>query len=229
MGNNPINKIDPDGGSTVPPDRYKLGEDGRVHYVDAKGGDLVDYLVVGEKEITVTDTSILPNLMNNTVWQNTNLNISKPVYKEGTYALSKNIREMTRLYEAIATHSTDEWTFIEAYTENGRMALLGSLYSNVVGLTVRRLEGGFGNFRTIHYSHSHHGVRQYDFRASRPDKTNALNHRQGSPKARFTIFSPLYTKLNYNNVFKNKVVAHTIPPQNYPLLKRNPKTKYIDF
>ena len=61
--------------------------------------------------------------------------------------------------------------------------------------------------------------------ASGYDYENRAKH----PNAEFTVYAPLLTKAAYNAAFKNKVIPNTNPIQPWPLLKKEPKTKYIKY
>ena len=96
---------------------------------------------------------------------------------------------------------------------------------NDQGLNPVSGKGGFGNFSIIEHSHSHYGTSHDDFRPSGYDYANRAKH----PNAKFTVYAPLLTKAAYNAAFKNKVIPNTNPLQPWPLLKGEPKTKYIKY
>ena len=224
MGNNPMNKIDPDGGSTSKPqDRWKLGEDGRLVFVDHKGGDKVDYLIVGEKEIKVTDTSILPSLENNIIREPTITN--KKSYHTGHYAISDNHKEVKKLFQEIASYDSNEWAYIKAKTEFGIKSFIGTLHTSDQAPTPSRSQF-FGNYTTIIDIHSHHGKALYDFRASGNDIAAANKERLTNPKAKFYVFSPLLTKNNYNKAIKSK--RGTGYKRGYKPINHEPN-KYIKY
>ncbi|WP_159090778.1 RHS repeat-associated core domain-containing protein [Aquimarina aquimarini] len=103
MGNDPVNKFDPDGGV----DRYKLGKDGSITYYDDKGGDSVDYLFTEgdlSNEIRVTDTSILPQLEMDRNWD-----LSYNGIHEGNYAITDNFSEAFKVFEFASLNTNDEW------------------------------------------------------------------------------------------------------------------------
>ena len=226
MGNNWVNRIDPDGGSTAPPDRYKLGADGSVTYYDDKGGDLVDYLFVeGDlgNEIRVTDTSILPQLEGNSIFQKSYHSPSK--FLEGSYAISGNHNQVKRLYDWIGARNSNEWTYVKASTDFGNKSFIGTLRTNDQGLNPSSGRGGFGNFSIIEHSHTHFGTALYDFQPSGSDVGFANRIRETNPNAKFSIYSPLITKGLYNQAIKGKHRAPGIP---YKAINYEP-TKYIPY
>ncbi|NKI25385.1 hypothetical protein HCG49_02285 [Arenibacter sp. 6A1] len=184
-------------GINPPFDRYKMDSDGNISYYDNKGGSEVDYLMFGEEEIRVNDRSILPQLKDRTIWGKDDSN--RP--KQGHYAITNNINEALKLYEWIGARSSSEWSFADANTDTGRMALIGTLHEKSAGVAPYPNKGGFGNFTINRFSHSHHGTSWADFNYSFKD---AKYMRTLNPKAKFDLYAPLITKKRYNEHVKSK-------------------------
>ena len=218
MGNNPMNGVDPDGGTFF--DRYKLGKDGSVTYYDDKGGDAVDYLFVEgdlSNEIMLTDTSILPQLERNGFWGPIEGGMAN-----GHIAISSDLQQVEQLYNWIGARSPVEWSFADANTDFGRRAMIGTMHQSSSGLTPRPNKNGLGNFTLNRFSHTHYGTSHDDFSISGPDYNYASEMRLLNPNAKFDVYMPLLTRETYNNAFKNRYIPGSNPLTPYPPIHHDP-------
>lgn len=237
--NSPIYFVDKSGNVT---DGYTVDEQGNIERVNNTGGDKYDvlwekshylegkrsydYKGTGNTGIRIDDKTFITNIRQE--YEKVEISNTTKKFKYAQINSDQAVDVFKFLSDATSDHINRdhkkdiEWSLLQTY--NG--TYIGTSGSGSQVINWYWVNGFRDPSKYVIQMHSHPGKTYDAFQVSGDDIASAAYIRKHNPSAKFYVYMPELTKMNYNDVFRSKRNPDGTP---WKLMDRDPKTKFVSY